>query len=189
MRTERFSPQLLQEIKSRIHLPDLIQRYTKLNRSLKALCPFHIERYPSLSVQPKKQRWHCFGCGRGGDCFSFVIEAEHLTFSSAVKLLAFEAGIRLPESDSIRIILSCDWKQKQKKLKALDCLEDLFKKSINGRNATLRSEIKKLPHKEKRNAKNYLKELLIEEQFDGLADFMEERLKMFEETRRMVRNG
>lgn len=189
MSKEIFSPQLLQEIKSSIHLPDLVRKYTHLNRHNKCLCPFHEERNPSFSVNAKKGLWHCFGCNRGGDVFDFVMEVEHLTFPSAVKLLAFEAGVRLLESDTIKETLSKKWREKDKKLYVLDCLEVFFKRYINDRYSALRLEMKQLPVKEKRNARNYLEELLIEEQFDKLEDFVRERLKLFEDTRRMVRNG
>ena len=81
------------------------------------------------------------------------------------------------------------WQEKNRKLAALDILEGFFKNYINGRYASLRLEMKQLPPKEKRDAKDYLRELLIDEQFDELEDFVRERLSLFEETRRMVRNG
>lgn len=185
----RYSTEIIEEIRSRIYLPDLIRKYTNLNRKNKGLCPFHKERNPSFSVDAKKNRWRCFGCNHGGDAFAFIMEAEHLTFTSAVKLLAFEAGVRLPESDTVKKTLANRWEEKQRKLVMIDCLKDFFKRYVNGRYSTFRLKMKQLPPKEKRDAKDYLKELLIEEQFDELGDFVRERLSLFEETRRMVRNG
>ena len=112
-----------------------------------------------------------------------------MTFPNTVKLLAFELGVRLPEADSIKEVISKKWQEREKKLMALDILETSFKSYINYKYAALRLKIKQLPPKEKRDAKDYLKELLIDEQFDELEDFLEERLRLFEETRRMVRNG
>ena len=60
------------------------------------LCPFHSERSPSFSVSPGKQIFHCFGCGAGGDVFSFIEQYENLSFSEALKLLADRAGVALP---------------------------------------------------------------------------------------------
>ena len=107
MRIE-FQPELLQQIKSLIHLPDLVQKYTRLNRYLKGLCPFHKERNPSLSVDAKKGLWHCFGCGKGGDCIAFIMEAEHLTFPNAVKLLAFEKNLSSQANDITIYILDAE---------------------------------------------------------------------------------
>lgn len=189
MSKEVCSTELIEQIRSSIYLPDLVQRYTRLNRNLKGLCPFHSERHPSFSVHLKKQIWRCFGCGKGGDCFAFIMEAEHLTFTNAVKLLAFEAGIRLPEADTIKETLSKKWKEKKEKLEKLNYLEALFKDFENSIYSLKRFEMKCLPPKEKRNAKDYLKELLIEEDFDELERLVEKRIGLFEDMRRKVRNG
>ena len=102
MRKEIYSPQLLQEIKTRIDLTSLIRKYTALNGKNKGICPFHDDHTPSLSVNPDKNIWRCFGCNKGGDCFSFIMEAEQLTFKNAVRLLALEAGVKLSELGTIK---------------------------------------------------------------------------------------
>ena len=58
-------------------------------------CPFHNEKTPSFSVSPERQTYHCFGCGKGGDIFSFIMEAEHLEFREALERLAERAGVTL----------------------------------------------------------------------------------------------
>ncbi|MBM3252725.1 MAG: DNA primase, partial [Candidatus Omnitrophica bacterium] len=116
MSKERYSPEVIDNIRSMVSLPYIVQRYTHLNRHGTGLCPFHTERHPSFSVNAKKGLWHCFGCGAGGDIFDFVMRAENLTFPNAVKLLAFETGIRLPESDSVKEIISKRWQEKHKRL-------------------------------------------------------------------------
>ncbi len=72
-------------------------RLKKRGRNFLALCPFHTEKTPSFSVSPDKQIYHCFGCGKGGNVFTFLMEHENMTFVEAVKYLAKKAGIRIPE--------------------------------------------------------------------------------------------
>lgn len=88
----------VEQIKQRIDLVDLVSQYVVLKKAganYKGVCPFHQEKTPSLMVSPEKQIWKCFGCSRGGDQFSFIMEAEHLEFADALKLLAQKAGVTL----------------------------------------------------------------------------------------------
>ncbi len=73
-------------------------RLKKRGRSYVGLCPFHQEKTPSFTVSPDKQMFHCFGCSRGGNVFTFVMERDKLTFVEAVRFLADRAGIRLPSA-------------------------------------------------------------------------------------------
>jgi len=72
-------------------------RLRKAGRSFKGLCPFHKEKTPSFMVNPERQTFHCFGCGKGGDVFRFLMEIEGVRFPEALRTLAQRAGIRLPE--------------------------------------------------------------------------------------------
>jgi DNA primase len=86
------------EIKSRIDIADLVSGYVDLKRagnSLVGLCPFHSEKTPSFHVSPGRQSYHCFGCGKGGDIFDFIMEAERIDFREALVLLAERAGVKL----------------------------------------------------------------------------------------------
>lgn len=90
---------IIDQIQTRSDIVEVISRYIplqKAGRNYKAPCPFHHEKTPSFIVSPDKQIYHCFGCGAGGNVFSFVMKHENLEFPEAVELLAEKSGIRLP---------------------------------------------------------------------------------------------
>ncbi|HOT92904.1 MAG TPA: DNA primase [Anaerolineae bacterium] len=89
---------VVDEVKERLDIVEVIGRHVHLQKSgryLKGLCPFHTEKTPSFYVFPDNQRWHCFGCNRGGDLFNFVMEFEGLDFRTALEELARRAGVEL----------------------------------------------------------------------------------------------
>jgi DNA primase len=90
-----------QEIKSRLDVADIVGEYLSLKPagtgSFKALCPFHGEKTPSFYVNRGRQSWHCFGCDKGGDVISFVMDMEGMGFRDALEHLAVKAGVTLPE--------------------------------------------------------------------------------------------
>ncbi len=97
-----YSDDVVEEVRSRNDIVDVISGYVKLQRkgsSYFGLCPFHNEKTPSFSVSPSKQMYYCFGCGAGGNVFTFIMEYENYTFPEALKLLAERAGIPLPEQE------------------------------------------------------------------------------------------
>ena len=90
-----------EEIKSRVDIVDLVSDYLSLKKTgqnWRGLCPFHTEKTPSFTVSPSKQIYHCFGCGSGGDIFTFLVKYENLTFNEALKALAKRAGVALTAS-------------------------------------------------------------------------------------------
>ncbi|MDD6207028.1 MAG: DNA primase [Clostridiales bacterium] len=98
-----YSDEIIEEVRSQNDIVDIISSYVKLNRkgnSYMGLCPFHNEKTPSFSVSGSKQMYHCFGCGVGGNVFTFVMEYENYSFVEAVKYLADRAGIKLPEGEA-----------------------------------------------------------------------------------------
>ena len=97
-----YSDDIIEEVRTKNDIVDVISGYVKLQRkgsSYFGLCPFHNEKSPSFSVSPGKQMYYCFGCGAGGNVFTFLMEYENFTFVEAVKYLADRAGIRLPEAE------------------------------------------------------------------------------------------
>ncbi|MBC8499825.1 MAG: DNA primase [Candidatus Atribacteria bacterium] len=98
----RFSSDLLEDIRSRCDIVDIISEYVHLKtagKGFKGLCPFHGEKTPSFTVSPEKQLFHCFGCGEGGNVFNFLMKYEKLSFFEAVKMLAKKSGVSLPADE------------------------------------------------------------------------------------------
>lgn len=104
----RFSSDLLEEIRNRCDVVDIISEYVHLKpagKGFKGLCPFHEEKTPSFMVSPEKQLFHCFGCGEGGNVFNFLMKYEKLSFFEAVKMLAQKSGVPLPVDEEKENIL------------------------------------------------------------------------------------
>lgn len=92
------------EIKHRLDIVEIISSYLTLKKAganLKGLCPFHSEKSPSFMVSPERQTFKCFGCGEGGDIFTFIEKIEGLDFFNTLKLLADRAGVKL-ERESVQ---------------------------------------------------------------------------------------
>ena len=97
-----YPDELIEEVRTRNDIVDVISDYVRLQKkgsSYFGLCPFHNEKSPSFSVSRQKQMYYCFGCGAGGNVFTFLMEYENFSFMEAVKFLADRAGIALPEAE------------------------------------------------------------------------------------------
>lgn len=97
-----YSDELVEEIRSKNDIVSIIGSYIRLQKkgsNHMGLCPFHNEKTPSFSVSATKQMYHCFGCGVGGNVFTFIMEYENYTFIDAMKFLAERAGVSLPEQE------------------------------------------------------------------------------------------
>ena len=97
-----YSDEIIEEVRSRTDIVDVISKYVNLQKKGSqyfGLCPFHNEKTGSFSVSPQKQMYYCFGCGAGGNVFSFLMAYENMTFKEAVEDLAPKCGVTLPQRE------------------------------------------------------------------------------------------
>ena len=97
-----YSDELIEEVRSRNDIVDVISGYVRLTKkgsTYFGLCPFHNEKTGSFSVSPNKQMYYCFGCGAGGNVFTFLMQYENFSFPEAMEALAERAGIKLPKQE------------------------------------------------------------------------------------------
>ncbi len=97
-----YPDEVIEEVRMKNDIVDVVSGYVKIQKkgsSYFGLCPFHNEKSPSFSVSPSRQMYYCFGCGAGGNVFTFVMEYENYSFQEAIKYLAQKAGVSLPEAE------------------------------------------------------------------------------------------
>ncbi|MCR4673715.1 MAG: DNA primase [Lachnospiraceae bacterium] len=97
-----YSEDIINEISSKVDILDVISPYVSLKKkgnTYFGLCPFHNEKTPSFSVSPAKQMFYCFGCGKGGNAFTFLMQHENMTFPEAIEYLAEKTGVELPKQE------------------------------------------------------------------------------------------
>ena len=136
-----YPDELIEEVRSRNDIVDVISGYVKLTKkgsSYFGLCPFHNEKSPSFSVSRQKQMYYCFGCGAGGNVFTFIMEYENYTFVEALKMLAERAGIELPEEE--------DSKEAKEKADLKTAILEVNKLAAKYYYAQLKTEQGKLAH-------------------------------------------
>ncbi len=95
-----YPEELVEEVRMKNDIVDVVSGYVKLQKKGTnhfGLCPFHNEKSPSFSVSGQKQMYYCFGCGAGGNVFTFIMNYENYTFGEAIKMLADRAGVNLPQ--------------------------------------------------------------------------------------------
>src|SRR6266850_2528052 len=96
----RFPQTFIDDLRRQADIVRIISDYVPLKKrgaNWVACCPFHKEKTPSFSVNPTKDIFYCFGCGKGGSVYNFVMEMDHIVFPEAIKLIASKAGVPLPE--------------------------------------------------------------------------------------------
>ncbi len=139
-----YSEDIVEEVRQRNDIVDIISPYVNLKKSgsnYVGLCPFHNEKTPSFSVSAGKQMYYCFGCGAGGNVFTFLMEYENLTFQEALEQLAERAGVALPEK--------ADSAEDRRKRDARERILEIYKLAANYFYAKLNSD-------KGANAKKYL---------------------------------
>lgn len=98
-----FSEAFIQQVRESADIVEVVSEYVSLRkkggRNYFGLCPFHQEKTPSFSVNPDRQIFHCFGCGKGGNVFTFLMEVDRISFPDAVRRVAEKNGIKLPDQD------------------------------------------------------------------------------------------
>ena len=97
-----YSDELIEEVRSRNDIVDIVGSYVRLQKkgnTYFGLCPFHNEKTGSFSVSPHKQMYYCFGCGAGGNVFTFLMQYENFTFGEAMQTLADKVGVELPKQE------------------------------------------------------------------------------------------
>ena len=97
-----YSEDIIEEVRTKTDIVDVISRYVNLQKKGSqyfGLCPFHNEKTGSFSVSPQKQMYYCFGCGKGGNVFSFLMAYENMTFKEALEELAPRCGVTLPQKE------------------------------------------------------------------------------------------
>lgn len=127
-----FPPVFLDEILARTDLAEIIGRHVELKRSgsnLMGLCPFHNEKSPSFSVSADKQLYYCFGCGKGGGAFQFLMEHDGYSFPEAVEYLAEKVGLEMPEEMASR---PGDQDKRNRALELLAKVADVFVRQLEG---------------------------------------------------------
>ena len=120
-----IAPETLELIRSRLDIVELVGecvQLTRAGRNMKGRCPFHQERTPSFIVSPERQTFHCFGCGEGGDAFSFVMKTDNITFVESVEKLAERVGVKIEASKT----LSADDRVRLRMKEALEFAADHY---------------------------------------------------------------
>ncbi|MBI4256688.1 DNA primase [Candidatus Uhrbacteria bacterium] len=116
------------EIKQKLDILDLVSEYVVLKPSgstgFKGLCPFHSEKSPSFHVSQDRQNWHCFGCNEGGDCFSFVMKMEGMTFPEALMHLGKKVGVE------VRRLPTAETNTRSRMLQANDLAQKFYRKVL-----------------------------------------------------------
>ena len=107
----KYSDDIIQRVRDSTDIVSVVGEYLPLKKSgtsYKGLCPFHSEKSPSFMVSPTRNSFHCFGCGKGGNAITFVMEMEKMPFPEALRLLADKAGIILPKPQETERNLEAD---------------------------------------------------------------------------------
>lgn len=132
MKDSIFSPAFIEQLKAKNDIVNIIGKYVRLEKKGKnfwGCCPFHHEKTPSFCINEYEQFYHCFGCGESGDVITFLRKYENMEYIDAIKLLAENAGMELPEMEKNEKFAEAK-RQKDKSLKILEIAKEFYKKSL-----------------------------------------------------------
>ena len=118
----QYTDDIKEEIRASNDIVDVVSQYVTLKKSGRnyfGLCPFHSEKSPSFSVSPDRQYFHCFGCHKGGDVFTFISEIERVSFREALEMLAEKSGIALPTVENPEFNKNQELKKKMYKINSM----------------------------------------------------------------------
>lgn len=125
---KQFIPDhIIEEVRTRADLVEVVSDYVlikKAGKDYKGLCPFHVEKTPSFTVSPEKRIYHCFGCGKGGNAFKFLMETQSISFVEAVRKLAARYSVAIPEPT--RTKTEEKWQEERKTLFKLNTIAAEF---------------------------------------------------------------
>jgi len=192
MNKNKISTELIQRIKQQVRLEDFLAKYLTFDSCHKALCPFHPDKNPSLSIHIQKQYWHCFGCGKGGDVITFLQLIEHISFNEAVERLAARAGIPIPKSAKEQKKIKREYRAKEAKLKRLNMARSYLKQAYLRQRDKLLQIRQHLPKKNRWDswgAQDYLKEQLLDYRFDMLDQKIKKIFEDFSREEGLIRHG
>lgn len=132
MKDSIFSPAFIEQLKAKNDIVNIIGKYVRLEKKGKnfwGCCPFHHEKTPSFCINEYEQFYHCFGCGESGDVITFLRKYENMEYIDAIKLLAENAGLELPEIEKNEKFAEAK-RQKDKSLKILEIAKEFYKKNL-----------------------------------------------------------
>jgi len=173
----KISDNILEEIQNHCDITEIISGYIplkKAGRNFKANCPFHHEKTPSFVVSPDKQIFHCFGCGAGGDVFSFIMKQERMDFPEAVRFLGDKVGIEIKTEE--KAYYSQTESLTGSLYRVNELAEQYFKQNIlcsNNRNAELALEYLQQRGLGKSAIENFNLGLAVDK-WDGLLNFLKQ---------------
>jgi len=130
-----YSQEIIAEIRARADIVSIVSEYVNLRRSGRnyvGLCPFHLEKTPSFTVDPDKQLFYCFGCGVGGNVFTFLMKKENMTFPEAVEELAKRTGVSLPR-EKMSLLEERKRKERDQIFKTLEFAQEIFREMLLSR--------------------------------------------------------
>ena len=142
-------PSFVQELLARADIVEIVGRHVQLKKggaNFSGLCPFHSEKSPSFTVSPSKQFFHCFGCGKNGDAIGFLIDHLGMSFPEAVKDLAQQCGLQVPEDE----VSPAERARQAKVREQQSSLSDLLEKAAQAYAGALKQSPKAIDYLKKR---------------------------------------